>query len=361
VRRCCEQYSPLSVTGIVMDPNTGAILALAERPGFDPNDFLSSLKETWRVRAITDPFEPGSMFKPFVFTAGLEAGGVKLDDTVFCENGLYMVGRRALHDHHSYGELSARDVVVKSSNIGMAKIAQGIGPVVVYSYLRLFGFGRRSGVELSAEAPGVLMPLEKWSHYTLTSVPMGHEVSVTALQMATAFSAFANGGYLVKPRILRGVVAPDGKVVKKCTSPEMKGRIMSAATAQVMLTDVLHNVVKRGTGRLADMDEYDIAGKTGTAQKLVDGVYSHSKYVSSFICAGPIQDPRAVVLIVVDEPTRGALRFGGTVAAPYAAEVLKATLDYMFIDGRRRAGPVRYADANGRERANRRPEARYAP
>lgn len=356
--RCVEEYAPLGLTAIVMDPATGEILALTERPLFNPNRYAESPPETWRLRAVTDPFEPGSMFKPFVFAAGLEAGVVKLDDIVFCENGEYRIGRRLLHDHHAYGDLSGRDVVVKSSNIGMAKIGLALGPVKTYEYLRAFGFGRKSGMRISGEDPGRLMPLENWSNYTMTSVPMGHEVSVTAMQMVAAFSAFANGGYLVTPRIVRCVVGPDGKADPQYGKTEVRSQVVRPETADLMLTDVLYSVVKNGTGRLANLEDYDIAGKTGTAQKLVDGRYSHSKYVCSFICAGPVQDPRAVVLFVVDEPTRGVSRFGGTAAAPFAAEVLESTLDYMFIDGKRRAKSLEYAVAT---RPAPTAEVRHAP
>ena len=301
------------------------------------------MPDTWRLKAITDPVEPGSMFKPFVFAPALLEGAVRVDDVIFCENGTFTIGKRSLHDSHPYGKLTGRQVVIKSSNIGMAKIGLKLGSNKVHQYLEAFGFGKRTGIELSSEDGGVLVPLSRWSHYTLTSVPMGHEVSVTPLQITTGFCVFANGGLLIKPRLLKGVVAPDGTVLERNDAPTVIRRVIDEATAKVMITDVLHGVVKEGTGRLADLEDYNIAGKTGTAQKLVNGQYSHDKYVSSFICAGPTEDPRAVVLILVNEPTRGASFYGGTAAAPYAGEVLKATLDYMFIDERRRAKPVQAA------------------
>jgi cell division protein FtsI/penicillin-binding protein 2 len=174
---------------------------------------------------------------------------------------------------------------------------------------------------------------------------MGHEVSVNAVQMATAFSVFANGGYLVEPRLLRGVLSSDGTMVEDNREAIVKRRVINAETASVMMTKVLRGVVTEGTGRLADLEDYAVGGKTGTAQKLDGGVYSHSKYISSFICAAPVQEPRAVVLIVVDEPASGPARFGGTVAAPYCAETLKSTLDYMLIDVRRRQYELLYAQS----------------
>ena len=345
VERCNQQYAPLSVTGIVMDPNTGDILALAERPTFDPNSYADSDKETWRLRAVTDTFEPGSMFKPFVFSGALQERVVSLDETIFCGNGIYRVGARTLHDHHPYGNLTGEDIVVKSSNIGMAKVGQRLGAFKAYAFLSAFGFGRPTGVGFPGESAGYLAPPQRWTDYTVTSVPMGHEVSVTPLQVVAAFSAIANGGYLVKPRIVRGVISPEGNVLEKHTEGEILSQVLDAETARTMTKRVLRNVVKRGTGRLADIEEYELAGKTGTAQKLVNGVYSHTKYVSSFVAAGPVQDPKLVVLIVVDEPSRGASLFGGTVAAPHCAEVLKATLDYMYIDSRRRSPTVRLVSA----------------
>ncbi|MCD6404541.1 MAG: penicillin-binding protein 2 [Planctomycetes bacterium] len=345
VERCYADSRPKAVTGIVMSPQTGDILALAQRPTFDPDHYRDYAEETWRLRAVTDSFEPGSMFKPFVFAGALDEGTVKLGETIFCENGAYRIGGRVLHDHYSYGNLSALNVVVKSSNIGMAKIGRRLGPASTYAFLRAFGFGRSSGLGIGSEASGYLERPERWSYYTMTSVPMGHEISVTAVQMAAAFSVFANGGYLVKPRILRGLLDSKGRVLEKHSDPEIKCRTLSEQTARTMLAKVLREVVTNGTGRLANLEDYAVAGKTGTAQKLVDGHYSHSKYVSSFICTGPVESPRAVVLIVVDEPSAGVVRFGGTVAAPYAAQALKATLDYVLVDSHRRQAALRWASA----------------
>jgi cell division protein FtsI/penicillin-binding protein 2 len=215
----------------------------------------------------------------------------------------------------------------------------------MYEVLRAFGFGSATGIGLTGESDGYMTPLPQWSQYTITSVPMGHEVSVTAMQVATAFSAIANGGYLVKPRIVRGVISPEGRVLERNSEPEIVRQVLDTETANTMVTEVLHKVVTDGTGRLADIKDYDLAGKTGTAQKLVDGVYSHDKYVSSFVATGPIQDPKVVALIVVNEPSKGASLYGGTVAAPQCAEAIKATLDYMYIDTRRRSGQVRLAAA----------------
>ncbi len=343
--RCWMAHRPKAITGIVMDPHTGDILALAQRPSFDPAAYADYPQESWRLRAVTDSFEPGSIFKPFVFAAALEEGLLDLDEVIFCENGVYRIGGRRLNDHHPYGDLSAQDVLVKSSNIGMAKIGQRIGPVICHSYLTAFGYGRPSGLGLPSEAPGRLTPPGQWSHYTITSVPMGHEVSANAVQLVAAFAAFANGGYLIQPRILRGVLGPDGEPVESYLDPVVRRRVLSDQTADVMLRRVLRHVVASGTGRLAELEHYAVAGKTGTAQKLIDGVYSHSKYVSSFIGVAPVQDPRAVVIISVDEPSAGPGRFGGTVAAPYAAEVLEATLDYIFVDTPRHAVELHYASA----------------
>ena len=199
LERCWDSHRPKGVIGIVLDPQTGDVLALAQRPTFAPANYGDYPEENWRLRAVTDSFEPGSMFKPFVFAAALEEGLLRLDETIFCENGAYRIGGRLLRDHHSYGDLSALDVVVKSSNIGMAKIGQRLGPAACWSYLQSFGFGRVSGLGLPSEAAGYLAPPSDWSHYTLTSVPMGHEVSVNTVQMAAAFGVFANGGCSIWP------------------------------------------------------------------------------------------------------------------------------------------------------------------
>ncbi|MHC4711648.1 MAG: peptidoglycan D,D-transpeptidase FtsI family protein [Planctomycetota bacterium] len=343
VERCWQSHKPKAVTAVTLDPRTGEVLALAQRPTFDPADYARYDEKAWRLRAVTDTFEPGSMFKPFVFSAALEEGLVRLPETIFCEEGTFRIGNRVLHDHHSYGNLTALQVVSKSSNIGMAKIGARLGPAACRSYLQAFGFGRPSGLGFQGEAPGYLTPLAEWSHYTMSSVPMGHEVAVNAVQVAAAFSVFANGGWLIRPRMIRGVLAPDGTPVEKYLQPAVRQRVLRAATARTMLETVLREVVVSGTGRLAQLERYAVAGKTGTAQKLVDGRYSHSAYVSSFICTGPVPRPCAVVLFVVDEPSSGPGRFGGSVAAPYAAEALEATLDYIFIDGRPHGGEFRYA------------------
>jgi cell division protein FtsI/penicillin-binding protein 2 len=345
VDRCFQQYTPVSVTGIVMDPKTGDVLALAERPNFDPNRFAESPSDRWRIRAVTDTFEPGSMFKPFVFSGALQEKAIRLSEIFFCGDGSFQIGSRVLHDAHPYGNLSALDVMVKSSNIGMAQVGMRLGADKANQFVRAFGFGRATGVGLTGEADGYVVPAAKWSKYTITSVPMGHEVSVTAMQMATAFCAIANGGLLVKPRILRGVMSPDGAVLEYYNEPQVLGRVIDESVSKTMTREVLRKVVTDGTGRLANIEDYELAGKTGTAQKLVDGVYSHDKYVSSFVCTGPIENPRLVVLIVVNEPSRGASLYGGTVAAPQCAEVVKSTLDYMYIDSRRRGDNVRIASA----------------
>lgn len=343
VEKCWESHRPKSVVAVVLDPRNGEVLAIAQRPTFDPSDYGRYGEESWRLRAVTDTFEPGSMFKPFVFSAALEERLVRLDETVYCEHGQYRVGNRLLHDHHSYGNLTALEVVSKSSNIGMAKIGRRLGPAVCRSYLEAFGFGRPSGLGFEGEAPGYLTPLSQWSHYTMSSVPMGHEVAVNAVQVAAAFSVFANGGWLMQPRVIRGVLSADGKPLEKYVQPVVKCRVLSEETAKTMLETVLREVVTSGTGRLADLDNYSVAGKTGTAQKLVDGTYSHSAYISSFICVGPVENPCATVLFVVDEPTSGPGRFGGSVAAPYAAEALEATLDYIFVDAQQGGPELRYA------------------
>lgn len=345
VDRCFQQYTPVSVTGVVMDPQSGDVLALAERPNFDPNRYADFPGDRWRIRAVTDTFEPGSMFKPFVYSGALEEKSIRLGEIFFCGNGSFQVGSRVLHDAHPYGNLSALDVMVKSSNIGMAQIGMRLGSDTANRYIRAFGFGRATGVGLTGEASGYVVPASKWSKYTITSVPMGHEISVTAMQIATAFSAIANGGLLVKPRILRGVMSADGAVIEYYNEPQVLGRVIGESTARTMTRDVLRKVVTDGTGRLANIEDYPLAGKTGTAQKLVDGIYSHDKYVSSFVCTGPTDDPRLVVLIVVNEPSRGASLYGGTVSAPQCAEVVKSTLDYMYIDARRRSGSIRLASA----------------
>ena len=333
-RAFCERR-PISGTAIVMEVKTGRILALANCPDYDPSRPASGDPKGKRRlnHAVCSRYEPGSIFKPFVMSGYIEAGLGRVDDTIFCENGLFRYRGRRLRDHHPFGYLSVSEILWKSSNIGMAKIGLELGIRRMYETVCAFGFGSTTGSGLPAENRGKVMPFGRWSYYTATSVPMGHEIEATPMQLITAFNALANGGLLVKPQLVESIADADGNVVEQFKGPEFSLRVVSEETARTMLDPLLSGVIERGTGRRANIGAYRKFGKTGTAQKVVDGRYSHSKFVSSFVCGAPLEDPRITVLVLLDEPTVGVNFYGGTVAAPVAAHITEETLKILHVPG----------------------------
>ena len=265
--------------------------------------------------------------KPLIVGALLNHSLVSPDDEIFCHNGVYKMGRRILHDSHGYGNLSVADIVVKSSNIGMAKLAAKLDTEILYSYLNNMQFGGRFDLKLPGQTNGILRPLSSWTSYSVASIAMGHEIAITPLQFVNAFSSIANGGKLFQPSIVKAIVSNDGgKIEQEFNSPILIREVMSRSVARDMLNPILVDVVKDGTGKRAKIDEYQVAGKTGTAQKLVNNVYSHEKYLGSFVAYAPAESPEICVLVMLDEP-KGAY-YGGTVAAPLVKAILKKTLDY---------------------------------
>ena len=311
---------------VVMDPHTGRILAMANRPTYDLNDHSSVSKDSIRNRAICDLFEPGSVFKIVTASAALEEKKVTEEDVFFCENGAYRVGGRTLHDHTSHGNLTFRQVIEESSNIGTVKVAQLLGPDTLYRYIRAFGFGSKLGVDLSGEISGMLSPPRLWSKTSITSVPIGQEVGVTALQLASAISVIANGGQLMKPYIIDSVRDNQGRIIKQ-NKPVLIRKVISVDTA-MRIKKILTGVIEEGTGKLGKVLGFSAAGKTGTAQKLEpDGSYSHSKFVASFIGFSPAEDPLLTIVVTVDEPH--PYYFGGVVAAPVFQKVAGDAIRYL--------------------------------
>lgn len=331
--KCMEQYKAESAVGIVMHAQSGAILAMATSPGFDPNHYLDYGPVRYRNRAITDPYEPGSTFKPFVAAAAMEEKLVRLGEMFDCENGAWQDGARLLHDHHPYGALSFEDVLIKSSNIGMAKIGKRLGNDRLHRYMRAFGFGSKSGLDLVGEDPGILQPFNRWNSFTTTSIPMGQEIGTTPLQLARAFCVFANGGMLVQPHVIRAVLAPDGRVLNDFSNPPPERRVLSEAVAKTMREKILCQVVDIGTGTKSRLAQYSVFGKTGTAQiaRRGGGGYEPEAYVSSFIAGAPSKDPQLVVMVAVTRPKKSIAYYGGTVAAPVVREILAHALAYLQI------------------------------
>ncbi len=311
---------------VVIDPHTGAILAMVNRPTFDLNQYNKSVKDNQRNRSISDLFEPGSVFKIVTASAALEENKVTEEDKFFCENGAYRVGGRILHDHQPHGTLTFRQVIEESSNIGTTKVAQILGPEVVYRYVKLFGFGQKTGIELPGEISGMIKEPRYWSKTSISAIPIGQEVGVTTLQLAAGLSVIANGGQLMKPYIVKEIRDKRGEVIKSF-SPVIARRAISESTAN-RVKKILTGVVEEGTGRLAKITGFTSAGKTGTAQKLEpNGTYSHNKFVASFIGFAPAEDPIIVIAVVVDEPH--PYYFGGVVAAPVFKNVAGDTLKYL--------------------------------
>jgi cell division protein FtsI/penicillin-binding protein 2 len=324
------QWKPKSACATVLDPKTGDILAMASRPTFDPNHADQAPAEAWKNRAICDMYEPGSTFKPFVVAWGLAQGCLRQDEGFYCENGEYHMGHRVLHDHHKYGQLSIVDILVKSSNIGMAKIGQRMGNARLYQAAAAFGFGGRTGIELPGELPGRLRPFKKWNSYSTGSVPMGQEVAATPLQIIAAYSALANEGTLQTPRL---VVREAGDSASAGSG--IVSHVIDSQVANWVRREALAAVVSRGTGKKAAISGYEIFGKTGTAQKLdpQTGQYSRELHVSSFVCGAPVDEPRVLVMISVDEPSvsLNGEHFGGSVAAPAAGELLHHALTRLKV------------------------------
>ncbi|MBI4707001.1 MAG: penicillin-binding protein [Candidatus Omnitrophica bacterium] len=311
---------------VVMDPHTGAILALANRPTYDLNNHADVNKDITRNRALCDMFEPGSVFKVVTASAAIEEKKVKEEDRFFCENGEYRVANHILHDHEPKGWLSFREVIEESSNIGTVKVAQILGPEVVYRYMKLFGFGSKTGIDMLGEINGVAKPPKQWSKVSISAIPIGQEVGVTAIQLAAAYSVFANGGQLMRPYIIQEIRDKQGEVIKR-NSPVMTNKTLSLDTAS-RIRKILTGVVEEGTGRLAKIEGLSAAGKTGTAQKLEpNGTYSHSKFVGSFIGFAPAEEPLVTIVVMVDEPHPNY--YGGVVAAPVFKSVAHDAVKYL--------------------------------
>ena len=322
------EWTPEACCAVVMDPRTGDVLALASRPTFDPNQPADVPDAAWKNRVIADIYEPGSTFKPLIVAYGLDQHVLSPDDSFNGEWGRYRMGRRLLNDHHPYGWLSLTDGLVKSSNIVMSKIGERFTNERLHAAATLFGFGRKTGIELPGELPGILRPLDEWTSYSTGSIPMGHEIAATPLQLITAHAALANGGALLRPRILKVAADSDATDLRAMTQTTV-----SADVAQWLVQEPMRQIVTRGTGRRAQIDGYDVFGKTGTAQCLSPmGGYLHGKYISSFVCGAPVDAPRLMVLVVINQATgSGGETFGGRIAAPVAAQILRESLVHLRI------------------------------
>jgi len=329
-----DEYRPQKATIILMRPQTGEILAMANRPKFDLNLRSEAKPEEMKNRAIIDMMEPGSTFKIVAAAAALNEHKLRPDSTIFCENGLWNFGGSALHDHRAFSYLSVRDILIKSSNIGAAKLALSVGEQKFYEYIRRFGFGERTGIELPGEINGVIRPPRSWSKISITRIPMGHEIGVTPLQMTVAMAAIANGGRLVMPRIVKSITTADGKPISSL-SPVVLRQVTSLETAR-QIGDALRGVVSdRGTAAAAAVPGFTIAGKTGTAQKVdPNGGYEQGKYVVSFSGYLPAERPEFVGLVVLDDAktSKPELNYGGLIAGPIFSRIAEKAARYLDLE-----------------------------
>jgi len=328
----CAQYKPKMAAAVMIRPQTGEILAMASRPTFDCNDPRSSTPDEQKDRPICDMVEPGSTFKIVVTSAAVEEKVATPDTKIYCENGAYAYAGHILHDAHPMGLLTLHQVLAHSSNIGAAKLAIQLGKDRFYQYIRRYGFGETTGISLPGEIPGLVNPPYRWSDLDITRVPMGQSVAVTPLQMATAMSAVANGGLLMKPMIISEIDDADGRPVV-AYSPTQVRRVVSADTSRKIVAALKDVVSKEGTAKDAAVPGFTVGGKTGTAQKIDPrGGYLEGRYVVSFVGFMPADDPKFTLLVVIDDPdTKKGEAFGGTVAAPVFAKIAKRAADYLEL------------------------------
>jgi len=314
LRAALESFDASAGIVMITNPNTGEILALACEPGFNPNYPASYEMATRRNRAITDLFEPGSTFKLVTFSGILQEKKRDPDDIIDCENGVYPIAGEVVRDHEKHGNLPVRDVLAYSSNIGTTKLARLLGKEKFFQYSRDFGFGMMTGLELDGEVSGVLKNPVEWSGFTLPAMAMGYEVAVTALQMTMAYGALANGGLLLQPKILAGVIEPTGEI-RRFNKTVVVRRVVSAPVAHTM-ANLLEGVVERGTAKTATIPGVRIAGKTGTAHKsLTSGRgYARNDYIASFIGFFPANEPHYLIFVMLENPR--TTYWGGYVAAP---------------------------------------------
>ncbi len=345
-----ESYEAEAAVAIVAEPKTGGILAMVSLPDFDPNQTGSTNPNHFRNRAITDPFEPGSILKPIVAAIAVDAGAVSFDEQIFCENGSYRgkgFGRIGEYRDRQYGNMTVRQILVKSSNIGMAKIGQRLGKDRLYKGLKYFGFGKRTGLDLPGEADGLLAPVQKWTGYSVTRIPFGQEISVTAMQLIKAFCILANGGRPVRPYVVKAMVDNNGEIIKLKSQPPAFGFAIKPEVARWIVTEAMTGVVNEGTGFRAKLEKWQVFGKTGTADiaKSTERGYSESDCVASFVAGAPAEDPAVVVLVSIRKPNKalGKGYTGGIVASPVAAKILEKTLNYLRVPEGKKKHSVRIA------------------
>lgn len=324
-----EKHNARGGSVIVMDPRTGEILALANYPTYDLEKVNESSLESRTNRAISFVYEPGSVLKVVTASAALEEEAFTETDEIFCENGKYRIANHTLSDHRPHGTISFKDVIRVSSNIGTVKIAQELGPEVIYKYGKRFHLGRATGIDLKGEVSGWLKDPSQWSKTTIGAIPIGYEITVTPVQLVSVIGAIANDGVYVSPYVVKYIKDTSNEVIKEFR-PQTVDRVVSIDTAR-RVREILRSVVDDGTGRRAQIEGVSVGGKTGTARKVIDGSYSVGKYYASFMGFAPVDKPRLAAVVVIDQPHPSY--FGGTVAAPVFKEVIENALKYLESSG----------------------------
>ena len=324
----CRKYNALGGSVIVMDPKTGDILAMANYPLYDLNSSKHSSPDARRNRAVTDLFEPGSVFKVITLASILENKTFGLDEKFNCEHGSWAVAGKVLHDHRGHGVMTYREIIEKSSNIGTVKGAMRLGGNKLYKTMRAFGFGERTGIGLAGEVAGIVPHPKAWSRSSIINIPIGQGMALTPIQLASATAAIANDGILMKPRIISHIDDQKGKLIKSFKPEAVRQVISKEASLQVR--SVLEGVVSRGTGKKAAVPGFKAAGKTGTAQKLLpNGGYSHDHFFASFIGFVPYDEPKIAIVVSIDQPH--PVYYGGEVAAPAFSRIASEILAYWRI------------------------------
>ena len=333
----CKRLHPVKATVIMMKPDTGEILAMANRPTYDPNEAGKAKPEERFNNAIAGTFEPGSTFKAVTCAGALNYHLVTPRTEIYCENGKWSYGGLVLHDHHPYGMMSVSQIIEHSVNIGAAKLAVQMGQERFYNWVRNFGFGQQTGIALPGEVRGILRPREKWEPASITRVAMGHEVAATPLQVITATCAIANGGTLMMPQLVHDIRSDTGKILST-NEPQAVRRVITEDTAGKVRDALIKVTGKQGTAKLAHIDGFNTAGKTGTAQKLLEDpktgkkYYSHDKHVTSFVGFVPAEKPAFCLLVIFDEAKVTAHEdVGGLVAAPVFHAIAERALAHLGV------------------------------
>jgi cell division protein FtsI (penicillin-binding protein 3) len=323
------KFKAKSGSVVVVDPKTGDLLAIANWPVFNPNRFLAYSPTAWKNRAVTYPLEPGSTVKPLTIAAALDRNLFSATDIIFCENGNYQIGSFQIKDDKkSHGWLTVSQILAQSSNIGVAKISLTTGKRVLHDYFAAFGFGAKTGIGLPAENAGIMRTVRRWSELDTATAGFGQGISVTALQLAGAYSALANGGLLPQLRVIKRIIDEDRNIVEE-KAPKMIRRVIKSGTADLVTDMLIAATGEKGTGRNANVSGYTVAGKTGTAQMADEHGYLDDSYMASFAGYVPAKNPRLVIVVQLVEP-RGSI-YGGTVAAPVFSNIARQSLAYLGV------------------------------